>query len=257
MGRLTFLGTGDPLNHERAQTSLALTLAADDVLLLDTGSGTSLLRQLHAAGIALERVRHVLITHRHFDHVGGLAPLLVALSALPGAATTIHATPPTLEASRSLLALTIPGVEAWLGPRLRWQPLALGTATVMADALVTPFAVAHGIDCVGVRIVHGGRSLAFSADTAPSPDLADRMRDVDLLIHEVYSHHEDAETAHRFGHSTARDAGTVGRAASARRLILTHFRARAHVDPVALAAEAAHAFGRAVDVACDLDVLDF
>ena len=59
------------------------------------------------------------MSHRHFDHAGGLAPLLVALTALPEAALTVHAPPETLRALHGLLALTIPGVEDWIGKRLR------------------------------------------------------------------------------------------------------------------------------------------
>jgi len=67
MGRITFLGTGDPLNEERAQTSLAVALAGGETLLLDTSSGTILLRQLAAAGVALPSIRHLFVTHRHFE----------------------------------------------------------------------------------------------------------------------------------------------------------------------------------------------
>ena len=74
MGRVILLGTGDPLNGERAQSCLAVSLAGDETMLVDTSSGTVLLRQLEAAGIPLQRVRHLFVTHRHFDHVGGLAP---------------------------------------------------------------------------------------------------------------------------------------------------------------------------------------
>ncbi len=76
MGRVILLGTGDPLNEERAQTSLAVPLAGNETLLVDASSGTVLLRQLEAAGIALDSIRHLFVTHRHFDHAGGLAPLL-------------------------------------------------------------------------------------------------------------------------------------------------------------------------------------
>jgi len=55
--------------------------------------------------------------HRHFD----LAPLLIALAAVPDASLMVHATPVTLGFLRELLALTIPGVEDWLGKRLSWS----------------------------------------------------------------------------------------------------------------------------------------
>ncbi|MGN6812894.1 MAG: MBL fold metallo-hydrolase, partial [Thermomicrobiales bacterium] len=93
MGRITFLGTGDPLNEERAQTSLAVALAGGETLLLDTSSGTILLHRLAAAGLALSTIRHIFVTHRHFDHAGGLAPLLVALTAQPDARVSVYAEP--------------------------------------------------------------------------------------------------------------------------------------------------------------------
>lgn len=257
MARLTLLGTGDPLNEERAQTSLALPIGGDDLLLVDASSGTVLLRQLQRAGIALARVRHLLISHRHFDHVGGLAPLLVALVPIPGAAITIHAAPATLRALHELLTLTIPGVEDWLGPRLRWQALAPERAIAIGDATVTPFAVEHGIECVGAKVERAGKSVAFTADTMPCPNIAKWAAGVDLLVHEVYSLDSDADAAHRFGHSTAADAGSAAHRAAARRLLLTHFRSRPFADPAALAAEAARSYGRAVEVANDLDTVEY
>src|SRR5918911_3031449 len=81
--RLTFLGTGDALNGERAQSSLALPLSGEETMLIDASSGTVLLGRLEAAGIPLENVRPLFLSHRHFDHVGGLPPLLPALAASP------------------------------------------------------------------------------------------------------------------------------------------------------------------------------
>ena len=138
MGRITFLGTGDPLNEERAQTSLAVALAGGETLLVDTSGGTVLLRQLQQVGVALERVRHIVISHRHFDHAGGLAPLLVALTPLAGADVTVHAAPPTLTALHELLALTIPGVEDWLGARLHWHELAEKRPTAIGYTINDP-----------------------------------------------------------------------------------------------------------------------
>jgi ribonuclease BN (tRNA processing enzyme) len=257
MGRITFLGTGDPLNGERAQTSLALALAGGDVLLIDTSSGTILLRQLEQADIALERVRHIIISHRHFDHAGGLAPLLVAMVPVTVADVTIHATQSTLDALHELLAVSIPGVEDWMGKRLHWHALTTGKPVTIGDATVTPFAVEHGIDCTGVKIEQDGRSAVFTSDTRPCPNVATWAENADLLIHEAYGPDSDAETTHYIGHSTAADAGAVARVADARRLILTHFRSQHFADPNALAAEAAVAYGGAVEVAQDLEEVEF
>jgi ribonuclease BN (tRNA processing enzyme) len=230
----------------------------DETMLVDASSGTVLLRQLEAAGIAPESVRHLFITHRHFDHVGGLAPLLVALTALPEASLTIHAPPATLATLRELLALTIPGVEDWIGERLGWNEFVPGKPTWAGDAEVTPFGVDHGIECVGFRISQGSSTLVYAADTRPSQNVVKYARGAELLVHEAYGTHEgDAKQAHAFGHSTAAEAGQVAFAAGAKRLILTHLRASRFADPTALAKEAASVFGQPVEVACDLDTFEF
>lgn len=257
MARITFLGTGDPLNEERAQTSLALRIGGDDSLLIDTGSGTIILRQLQQAGIDLARIRHIIVSHRHFDHAGGLAPLLVALVPIATAAVTVHAAPETLRGLRDLLALTIPGVEDWLGPRLRWHELTPEKVITIGDATLTPFAVEHGIECIGMKIVQAGRSVVFTADTKPCPNVVRWATNADLLIHEAYDLHAAAESAHTFGHSTATDAGSVAHAAAAHHLLLTHLRSSQFIEPLALAAEAARAYGRPVAVANDLDTFEF
>lgn len=252
---ITLLGTGDPLNDERAQGSLAVALDGGETLLVDTSSGVVLLRQLRDAAIPRASIRHVVVSHRHFDHAGGLAPLLLALVPLPQARVTVYAPPEAISALHTLLETILPGVEDWLGPRLDWQPLAEGVAVRMGDALVTPFAVDHGIDCMGLHISQGGKSAVFSADTRPCPAVVAHTRGADLLIHEAYGPHSAAETAHRFGHSSAADAGAAASEAGVPRLLLTHLRSSRAVDPAALAAEAAAAFGRAVELAHDLAVI--
>jgi ribonuclease Z len=258
VGRVIFLGTGDPLNEERAQTSLAVPLEGGETILFDASSGTVLLRQLRAAGIPLESVRHLFISHRHFDHAGGLAPLLTAMAALPQASLTVHATSETLRALRELLALTIPGVEGWLGERLRWAELIPDKPVRANDAEVTPFEVDHGLGCVGFRVQQGGSAMVYAADTRPCANVVEHAKGADLLVHGAYGSDEvAAKEAHAFGHSTAAEAGRVARDSGARRLVLTHFRASRFVDPAELAAEAASGFGGTVEAARDLDAFDF
>lgn len=253
---MILLGSGDPLNDERAQASLALPLTAGEILLIDTSSGTILLRQLRAADIALASIRHVFISHRHFDHAGGLAPLLVALAAIPEAHLTVYAPPVTLRALHGTLATTIPGVEGWLGERLAWCALVPGREVVAGSARVTPFAVEHGVECVGFRVAQGDTTLAVSADTRPCRAVARYAAGADLLIHEAYGPAAGAAEAHRFGHATAADAGRAARLAHVGHLVLTHLRSSRLADPRALAAEAAAIFEGPVTPATDLTVLE-
>jgi ribonuclease Z len=254
---LTFLGTGDALNPERAQTSLAVPLAGGETMLIDASSGTVLLARLEAAGIPLDSVRHVFISHRHFDHVGGLAPLLTGLAALPEASLTIHAASETLRALRGYLGLTIPGAEDWLGKRLGWHELVPGRPAELGETEITPFLMNHGLECVGFRVARAASVAVFAVDTRPCPEVVENASGADLLVHDTYGPQSAAEHAHAMGHSTATEAGEAARAAGVRRLVLTHLRASRFVDPEALVAEAEAAFGGSVKAARDRDMVDF
>ena len=257
MGRVIFLGTGDPLNEERAQASLAVPLSGNEFVLFDASSGTILLKQLEAAGIGLRSVRHLFISHRHFDHAGGLAPLLTAMAALPEASLTVHATSETFQTLRELLALTIPGVEGWLAERLRWAELSPGKPVRARDAEVTPFSVDHGLGCVGFRVEQGGSAMVYAADTRLCPEVVENAKGVELLVHEAYGLEDDAKQAHAFGHCTAAEAGMIARESGVERLVLTHLRTRQFVDLEQLATEAKAAFGGPVELARDLNSFDF
>ena len=73
--RVVFLGTGGALNPERYQASM-LVQAAGTSFLLDVGGGLGVVRRLLACQVDPLGVRHVFLSHRHLDHVGGLEPLL-------------------------------------------------------------------------------------------------------------------------------------------------------------------------------------
>ena len=257
MSRIIFLGTGDSLNPERAQTSLAVPLPGDETMLFDASSGTVLLGRLAAAGIPLESVRHLFVSHRHFDHVGGVAPLLTALAALPESTLTVHAASETLRALRGFLGLTIPGAEDWLGKRLVWNELFPGKPTEVGGTEITPFSMNHGLECMGFRVARADSVAVFAVDTRPSPEVVENARGADLLVHDTYGPERAAERAHAMGHSTAAEAGEAARAAGVRRLILTHLRSNHFVDPAALVAEAESTFGGPVKAAEDLDTVAF
>ena len=257
MGRVICLGTGDPLNAERAQTSLAVQLPDDETVLFDASSGTILLGRLRDAGIPIEKVRHLFVSHRHFDHSGGLAPLLISMASLPEASLTICALPETSRALKELLALTIPGVEDWLGDRLNWRELVPGGSILVGNAEVMPFLVDHSVECAGYRVTQDNSVLVFSADTRPCKAVVEHSRGADLLIHEAYGTAGESERAHAIGHSSAADSGEVARTAGVGRLVLTHLRERRFADPGELVAEAGAAFGGPVEAAGDLDTFEF
>jgi 7,8-dihydropterin-6-yl-methyl-4-(beta-D-ribofuranosyl)aminobenzene 5'-phosphate synthase len=50
--------------------------AFDSLILLDTGQGLSLAGNAHKLGISLDETRHLVLSHGHYDHGGGIAGVM-------------------------------------------------------------------------------------------------------------------------------------------------------------------------------------
>ena len=116
-----------------------------------------------------------------------------------------------------------------------WGQLHRGTAITLDDGrVVAPSAL--------VGEPRPGRRVVVTGDTRPCEATADASRDADLLVHEATFADEEAERAKDTGHSTAREAAEIARAAGVRRLVLTHISARYSRDAGDLEREARSVF---------------
>ena len=70
------------------------------------------------------------------------------------------------------------------------------------------------------------RSYAFCTDTAFYPEIANTIKNVDLLYHESTFLEDMKEFAHSTLHSTAKEAAEIAKLSNAKKLILGHFSAR-------------------------------
>lgn len=96
-----------------------------------------------------------------------------------------------------------------------------------------------------------GRKVVISGDTRPCAALVEAAKGADLLVHEATFSDDEQARALETRHSTAREAGRVGREAEVRRLVLTHLSSRHDVEPRPLAEQAKQEFAGPVDVAYD------
>jgi len=70
------------------------------------------------------------------------------------------------------------------------------------------------------------RSYAYISDSVYDPDLADKLRRVDLLFHEATFADKDKRLATETKHSTAAQAATVAKLAEVGKLLIGHFSSR-------------------------------
>ena len=84
-------------------------------------------------------------------------------------------------------------------------------------------------------------SYAHIGDTAYIPDIAQKIGPVDLLFHETTYLEDRKEDAEKRGHSTAKQAAMVAKAAGAKRLITGHYSSR-YTDDLPFLKEAQEIF---------------
>lgn len=183
-------------------------------LLLDPGYGVAL--QL-PEDVAPDDVDAVYVSHGHPDHYADLHPLLRArvlngqtLPRLP-----VHSLPGAVRKILELDGLgelddAYEGTEFSAGESFRVGPFGMDT-----------FPLVHFVPNAGVRISAGGRTVAYTGDTGPTPELEDLAEGVDLLIAEATYPYSVPE---RFAEnlSSAREMGELAARVGVGRLLLTH-----------------------------------
>ena len=205
------LGTaGGPIIHlERSQAANAVVVD-DAVYLFDTGNGVQ--RQMRAAGLPLDRVRAVFISHHHLDHNADLGPLLmnrwlqgrydpIPVIGPPGTKRMVTrmaaAFQPTVYAPIMIGGPPKPGLLKTL--LLRDLPKTVDTPyIVFEDDKVRVLAIANDhfhfapgsveqrvSRSYSYRIESRGRTMVYTGDTGPSANLELLARDADLLVTEV------------------------------------------------------------------------
>ncbi len=180
------------------------------------------------AGTALYRVREHLITdtldifltHAHLDHVIGLTFMFDVLHQREMKHVRVHGEQPKLDAIRTHL------FSKHLFPVLppfEMQPLA-SKVTLRDGAVLTHFPLKHPGGSLGFRIDWDDRSMAYVTDTTASTDAdyLEKIRGVDLLIHECHFGDGMTEQAELTGHSCLTSVAQVAAKANVGRLVLVH-----------------------------------
>jgi ribonuclease BN (tRNA processing enzyme) len=216
-------------------------------LVLDPGYATlpQLLRYA-----AAEQVDAVLISHGHPDHCADLNPLLRARALGEAAPPTlpVHALPGAVDA---VLALDNPRM---LADAYVLREFTAGHRFEVGPFQVDTWALPHFVPNAGLRLTAGGRVLAYTGDTGPSPDIAVMARDADVLLAEATFPDRVPAAQDAPYLSTAGQAGRHAASADAKRLVLTHLWPA--TDPAAARTAARRAYRGDLDIAVPGMIID-
>ncbi|HET8580163.1 MAG TPA: ribonuclease Z [Nitrospiraceae bacterium] len=217
--RLTILGSGTNVHPTRA--AAGYLVQTDQTLLLDFGPRT--LMNLVKTGTDRHQIRHILFSHFHADHFSDFITFFFD--------AVIHS---RFVGKRPDLTLIGPrGTKRLFGSILKTFPVFNAAAFRvkireiadrsfrLGETRVMPRTVTHSprLHCVGYRIEHDGKALAYSGDAEYCESLVHLCRSVDVAVLDCSFPANKPGPAHMH----AGDCGIVAREAGVKRLILSHF----------------------------------
>jgi 3',5'-cyclic-nucleotide phosphodiesterase len=177
----------------------------DDKVAIDAGALTSQL--------SLEeqrRVRAVLVSHSHMDHVRDLATLADNRCQQGGPPLEIAGIPATLrELKRHFfndrLWPDFSKIQTPRGPTITYKEIKPEQTAEVAGLLVRPITVSHTIDSAAFIVSNAEGSIAYSGDTGPTERLWEVLNDtpnLKSLIMEVSFPNDQDRLAQVSGHHT-------------------------------------------------------
>ncbi len=211
--KLLLLGTTGYHPNDRRQT--ACMMLPELGVVFDAGSAMYRARE-HLSTDTLD----IFLSHAHLDHIVGLTYMFDVIGQRPMKRVTVHGELEKLSAVREHLfsELLFP-----VDPPFDMQPIAKKTK-LTDGSLLTHFPLRHPGGSIGFRVDWPDRSMAYVTDTVAAPDVdyIEKIRGVDVLIHECYFGDESPEQAELTGHSCLTPVAQVAAAAEVGRVVLVH-----------------------------------
>lgn len=218
--KVVVLGFGGWLSDPSyGSTSLLLINENEDTaILVDPGEGV--LRDLHICGYGdLRKIKAILVTHKHGDHVLGL-PTLVQWAKVLQHKFTVVGLLDTLNSLRIVLEAT--GVSNY-EQHLELLPVDEVRQVTVGGIRISFLRALHTVPSLAIRIEgRGGSCLVYSGDTAYTESLEEFARGCKILLHEVTFLDADPALLRKLGHSSVSDALRVARGAGCSTLIPVH-----------------------------------
>jgi len=245
--RVVLLGTkGGPSLGKIGRSNPSTLIVINDIpYVVDCGYGTS--RQLLSAGVSLNRLRYVFITHHHSDHNLEIGPLFYN-AWITGQPIQVDAYGPLglSKMTRDFFSYQKFDIDTRIVDEGRTDPRRSlrahdfnqpGMVMQNQDVKITSCRVRHPPinNAFAYRFDAHDRSVVVSGDTAYSPELADFAKGADVLVHEVmYLPGIEAlikrlPEAGRLrehliaAHTLPEDVGKVADRAGVKTLVLSHF----------------------------------
>ena len=241
------LGSGTPNPNPERMGSAYLVLADDTPYLFDFGSGV--VRRVAALSsewggnfskLNVTQLEYAFLSHIHSDHTLGLADLIIT-PWIMGRDKPLKIFGP--EAAKDMADYIIKAYQPDIDYRIYgtqpqndkgykaiFTPIEEGVIYEDKNIMVTAFLNDHGdlAESYGFLIQTDDKTILISGDTGPSANLLRYGKEVDILVHEVYSQagfekkEPDWKVYHKAHHTSPSELAKIAKKLNPKTLVLSH-----------------------------------
>lgn len=228
---LIMLGTGNAGVADIYNTCFVLKGEREN-LLVDAGGGNGIFGQLKKAGVALNTIRDMYVTHSHTDHILGAVWVVRRISAMQregkyDGVFTVYCHDVAAEALETICRLTLSKKDLKaLGETVIIERITDGEIRTVQGMELTFFDIfsTKAKQFGFTAILPDGQKLVCLGDEPYNEACHQYAKDADWLMSEAFCLYGDREVFRPYekNHSTALDAGRLAQRLGAKNLILYH-----------------------------------
>ena len=223
--KLIILGTGTFFVNKDRSASAYLLEIDDKKILIDCGPGT--LMRLSQAGIKLEEIDYIFITHFHADHTSDLFPLFMnyRLTDLFSGGNLLKS--PQIFGPKGIYKFMLklskyhelPCLEGWG----KMKFFDVEDTQKIGNIIVEAFRVNHSTSGLGAngyayRFTIGNKIIAFSGDSVKCSGVEKACINADLFICDA----SYPKGKHNLAHMDTVDIGNIAKKNNVKKVILSH-----------------------------------